>query len=72
MKADGVPYEERMERLEELEYPKPCRDFIYSTFNAFAEIHPWVGNDRIKPKSIVREMFEERPQLQRLRENDCK
>jgi hypothetical protein len=58
MKADGVPYEERMERLEELEYPKPCRDFIYSTFNAFAEDHPWVGNDRIKPKSIVREMFE--------------
>ena len=58
MKADGVPYEERMERLEELEYPKPCRDFIYSTFNEFAEDHPWVGNDRIKPKSIVREMFE--------------
>ena len=58
MKADGVPYEERMERLEELEYPKPCRDFIYSTFNAFAEDHPWVGNDRIKPKSIAREMFE--------------
>jgi len=58
MKAEGVPYEERMERLEELEYPKPCRDFIYSTFNAFAEEHPWVGNESIKPKSIVREMFE--------------
>ncbi len=58
MKADGVPYEERMERLAELEYPKPCREFIYSTFNAFAEKHPWVGSDNIKPKSIAREMFE--------------
>ena len=58
MKADGVPYEERMERLEGMEYPKPCREFIYSTFNAFASEHPWVGGDNIKPKSIAREMFE--------------
>ncbi len=58
MKAEGVPYEERLARLEELEYPKPCRDFIYSTFNAFAAAHPWVGQDNIRPKSIAREMYE--------------
>lgn len=58
MKAEGVPYEERIARLEELEYPKPCRDFIYNTFNAFAAAHPWVGQDNIRPKSIAREMFE--------------
>jgi superfamily II RNA helicase len=58
MKANGVPYEERMEKLEGMEYPKPCREFIYSTFNAFASEHPWVGSDNIKPKSIAREMFE--------------
>jgi hypothetical protein len=59
MKADGLEYEERMEELGKLEYPKPNRDFIYSTFNAFAAEHPWVGQENIKPKSIVREMFEE-------------
>src|SRR5262249_34901246 len=32
MKADGVEYEQRMEELEKLEYPKPRRDFIYETF----------------------------------------
>ena len=32
-----------MEELEKLEYPKPNRDFIYGTFNAFAAKHPWVG-----------------------------
>lgn len=59
MKAEGVPYEERMAKLEELEYPKPNREFIYSTFNAFADKHPWVGQENIRPKSIAREMFEQ-------------
>ncbi|NLE02440.1 MAG: DUF3516 domain-containing protein, partial [Fibrobacter sp.] len=58
MKMEGVPFEERIERLEQLEYPKPDRDFIYSTFNEFSDRHPWVGQENIKPKSIVREMFE--------------
>jgi hypothetical protein len=58
MKADGVEYEQRMEELEKLEYPKPLRDFVYETFNAFADRHPWVGEENIRPKSIAREMFE--------------
>ena len=45
--------------LEKLEYPKPNRDFIYATFNAFAAKHPWVGQENIRPKSIAREMFED-------------
>jgi hypothetical protein len=59
MKQDGVEYQERMDELEKLEYPKPKREFIYSTFNAFADRHPWVGQENIRPKSIVREMFEQ-------------
>ncbi len=58
MKAEGLDYDQRMERLEKLEHPKPLRDFIYSTFNAFADRHPWVGEEAIRPKSIAREMFE--------------
>src|SRR5881409_772853 len=37
MKAEGLDYSQRMEQLEKLEYPKPLRDFVYSTFNAFAD-----------------------------------
>ena len=59
MKMQGIEYDERMERLQQLEYPKPNRDFIYSTFNAFADRHPWVGEENIRPKSIAREMFEQ-------------
>jgi hypothetical protein len=55
---DGIPFDERIEELDKLEYPKPDRDFIYATFNDFSDRHPWVGQDNIRPKSIVREMFE--------------
>lgn len=58
MKADGVEYDERMAELEKLEHPKPLRDFVYDTFNAFADRHPWIGQENIRPKSIAREMFE--------------
>ncbi len=58
MKMEGVAYEQRMDELEKLEYPKPNREFIYSTFNEFAARHPWVGQENIRPKSIAREMFE--------------
>jgi superfamily II RNA helicase len=58
MKAEGMDYDQRMEELEKLEHPKPLRDFIYGTFNAFAARHPWVGEEDIRPKSIAREMFE--------------
>jgi hypothetical protein len=59
LKAEGVQYEERLAELDKLEYPKPLREFIYGTFNAFAARHPWVGEENIRPKSIVREMFEQ-------------
>ena len=57
LKAQGMEYNQRLEELEKVEYPKPLRDFIYDTFNAFADVHPWV-DENIEPKSIVREMFE--------------
>jgi superfamily II RNA helicase len=58
LKAQGVEYEQRIAQLEEMEWPKPNRDFIYETFNAFAEKHPWVGEINVRPKSVAREMYE--------------
>ncbi|MDP8999413.1 MAG: DUF3516 domain-containing protein, partial [Myxococcota bacterium] len=58
LKAAGVEYEQRVEELEKLEHPKPLREFVYETFNAFAALHPWVRGDDVRPKSIAREMFE--------------
>jgi hypothetical protein len=58
MKSSGVEYEERMERLAQVDYPKPNSEWIYGNFNEFRTRHPWVGSDTVAPKAIVREMFE--------------
>jgi superfamily II RNA helicase len=58
MKSSGVEYDERMERLAQVEHPKPNAAWIYSNFNEFRTRHPWVGGDTVSPKAIAREMYE--------------
>ena len=58
MKDEGVEYEERMERLAEVTWPKPEAEFIEPAFATFARHHPWVGHLRPSPKSVVRDMLE--------------
>src|SRR6202035_2331531 len=48
MKADGIPYEERMERLERHKHPQPLADFLYGSFNRFKGDHPRVGGPEIR------------------------
>ena len=59
MKAEGLQYDERMAKLEEVELPKPRADLIYATFEVFAQHHPWVGAADLRPKSIARDLFEQ-------------
>ena len=58
MKAAGVEYEERIERLSQVEAPAPMKEWIYSSFNRFRAHHPWVGGDTVRPKSVVRDLHE--------------
>jgi superfamily II RNA helicase len=58
MKAAGMEYDDRIAELEKIDFIKPNAEFVYATFNAFAEKHPWVGQQNIQPKSVARDMFE--------------
>lgn len=58
LKAEGVPYEERIAQLEKVSWPKPLEAFIDGTVAAFAATHPWFGRDDVEPKSIARELLE--------------
>jgi superfamily II RNA helicase len=58
MKLDGIEYEERMERLEEVSWPKPLADLLEVTLSAYRQTHPWLSIDALSPKSVVREMYE--------------
>jgi len=59
LKAEGMEYDDRMEKLDEVTHPMPGKDFIYDTFNAFRAKHPWMEAESIRPKSIAREMFQD-------------
>ncbi|WP_078655036.1 DEAD/DEAH box helicase [Streptomyces sp. NRRL F-5630] len=58
MKADGVEYEERMERLQEIGYPKPLEELLFHAYDTYRRSHPWVGDHPLSPKSVVRDMYE--------------
>ena len=57
-KAEGVEYDERMKRLEEVTWPMPNKEWTWEVFNDFATRHPWVRTENVRPKSIVRDMIE--------------
>ena len=58
MKADGIEYEERMELLESVTYPKPLADLLEAAFDIYRQGHPWVADHELAPKSVVRDMYE--------------
>src|SRR6516165_400401 len=58
MKADGVEYEERMELLDDVTYPKPLEDTLDGAYDIYRRGHPWVLDYSLSPKSVVRDMYE--------------
>ncbi|MCR2764896.1 DUF3516 domain-containing protein [Microbacterium sp. zg.B48] len=58
MKREGIEYDERMELLEEITYPKPLEALLAQAFEVFASSQPWVRDFELSPKSVVRDMFE--------------
>ncbi len=58
MKMDGIEYDERMELLEEVEHPQPLRELLEAAYETYRIGHPWVADHELRPKSVVREMWE--------------
>ncbi|AQT82281.1 DEAD/DEAH box helicase [Mycolicibacterium litorale] len=58
MKAEGIEYDERIELLDEVSYPKPLEELLGHTFEVYLHTNPWAADARLSPKSVVREMWE--------------
>ncbi|MEO8263506.1 MAG: DUF3516 domain-containing protein [Pseudolysinimonas sp.] len=58
MKADGIEYDERMELLEHVTWPKPLEELLDQAFETFATSQPWVRDFALSPKSVVRDLYE--------------
>jgi hypothetical protein len=59
MKADGIEYDERMALLDEITWPMPLAELLEATYAIYRESHPWLPEDALSPKSVVREMYEQ-------------
>lgn len=58
MKEDGLDYDERMDRLQEITYPKPLEDMLQAVFDEYRHDVPWANDYWLSPKSVVRDMVE--------------
>jgi superfamily II RNA helicase len=58
MKADGIEYDERMELLEAVTYPRPLDELLTAAFEEFGAAQPWIRDFAVHPKSVVRDMYE--------------
>ncbi|VEG46980.1 superfamily II RNA helicase [Mycolicibacterium flavescens] len=57
-KAEGIEYDERIELLDDITYPKPLEEMLEHTFEMYLQSNPWAADARLSPKSVVREMWE--------------
>ncbi|MER3389287.1 MAG: DUF3516 domain-containing protein [Microcella sp.] len=58
MKAQGMEYDERMEALDEITHPRPLAELLEAMFETYAATQPWIRDVELRPKSVVRDMFE--------------
>jgi len=58
MKRDGIEYEERMERLQEITYPKPLEELLGHAYEVYRQAHPWIGDYPLRPKTVARDLYE--------------
>ena len=58
LKAAGVEYEERMERLEGVTHPRPLAELLGGAYDVYRQSQPWVLDHPLAPKSVVRDLWE--------------
>lgn len=58
MKAEGLDYDERMGALDDVEYPQPLAELLAAMFETFASTQPWIRDVELRPKSVVRDLYE--------------
>jgi superfamily II RNA helicase len=58
MKADGIEYDERMELLEDVTYPRPLEELLTAAYEIYQQTNPWILDHELKPKAVARDIFD--------------
>jgi superfamily II RNA helicase len=59
MKADGLDYDERIAALDDITHPRPLADLLDAAFTTYCQTHPWLADQHLAPKSVVRDLWEQ-------------
>ncbi|MGH8877207.1 MAG: DUF3516 domain-containing protein, partial [Stackebrandtia sp.] len=58
MKADGIEYDERVERVAEITHPKPLEELLEAAYDTYGGTHPWIRDYPLRPKTVARDLYE--------------
>jgi hypothetical protein len=58
MKSEGIEYDERMELLDDVTAPRPLAELLEAAYESYRKGHPWVSDHELRPKAVVRDMYE--------------
>lgn len=58
MKQEGLDYDQRVELVEEVTWPRPLAALLEPAFAMYRRTNPWLLDAELAPKSVVREMCE--------------
>ena len=58
LKADGYDFEERRDLLDEVTWPRPLAELLEHVYSGELALHPWLAETPVKPKSVVRDLYE--------------
>ncbi len=58
MKAEGVEYDERIQLIQDVTYPRPLEDLLEPAFEQYCDEVPWARDFELRPKSVLRDMVE--------------
>lgn len=58
MKADGIEYDERMELLEDVTYPRPLEELLSAAYEIYQHTNPWILDHELRPKAVARDIYE--------------
>ncbi len=69
MKSEGIEYDERMELLEEVTWPKPLEELLEAAYEIYRTGHPWIAEYPLSPKSVLRDMSHDGDDVHRVRQH---
>lgn len=58
MKAEGIDYEERIEKIQDVTYPKPLEDLLAAAYESYVAEVPWAADYALSCKTVLRDMVE--------------